>query len=137
MKNTDSELFSQTSTVKTGVFSLPYHEMKDRVLGKKYVLSLAFVGPARSRSLNRTYREKDKAANVLSFPLDKNGGEIVICPAVVRAQAAAYGYKRSPSGLRAFTAHLFIHGLFHLKGLDHGSTMEKAEKKILHGFNIL
>lgn len=125
-----------TSTVKTDVFYVQYHEIKERVLGKRYMLSLAFVGPARSRQLNKKYRTIDKAANVLSFPLEKNVGEIVICPAVVKKQAVAYGYANSPAGREAFTRYLFIHGLFHLKGLDHGSTMEKAEKQILHRFDI-
>ncbi len=99
-----------------------FARIKEHVLGKRYTLSLAFIGPNESRRLNKRYRGKNKAANVLSFPLEKNAGEILICPTEAKRQARAFG-----STPERFVAELFIHGLFHLKGMSHGSTMERRE----------
>ena len=53
-------------------------EIKENILGKKYTLSLVFIGDKLSKTLNQDYRQKDYGANILSFPLDKNSGEIFI-----------------------------------------------------------
>lgn len=105
--------------------------MKEAVLGESYELSLVFIGEKKSRELNKTYREKDKVANVLSFPLTPNSGEIFISPA--EAQRHAKDFNET---FTQFLAHLFIHGLFHLKGMQHGSTMEKAERKIMAKYSL-
>jgi ssRNA-specific RNase YbeY (16S rRNA maturation enzyme) len=52
--------------------------MKDKVLGKKYELSLVFIGDKKSLSLNKQFRKKNHIANVLSFPIDADLGEIFI-----------------------------------------------------------
>ncbi len=92
--------------------------IKNRVLGKKYELSLVFTKDTLMRRLNRTYRGLDKTSNVLAFPLSKTSGEIFINP--LRAKPFS-------------VTHLFIHALLHLKGMTHGDIMEQAEKKLLHG----
>lgn len=111
--------------------SLPFFDIKNEVLGKSYELSLVFGGSALSKKLNKTYRGKDKPTNILSFPLSENSGEIFIDVKKARSEADDFGTN--------FTIHvgrLFIHGLFHLKGLDHGSTMDKEEEKIRAIFGI-
>lgn len=109
----------------------PYEKMKDAVLGKKYELSLTFVGPARAKQLNIEYRSKDYTPNVLSFPLDAMHGEIIICPQVAKTQAKDFDLS-----VHGYIAYLFIHGLVHLKGHDHGDTMEKLEQKYMRQFNV-
>lgn len=108
---------------------LPYDAIKDGVLGKAYELSLTFVGERRAQQLNKTYRKKTYAPNVLSFPLDDRHGEIYICPR--RAQVEAKQFSLTPTQYIGF---LFIHGCLHLKGHDHGATMEKTEQRLLHKF---
>lgn len=81
--------------------------------------------------LNRTYRGKDKPTNVLSFSLSKNEGELIICLAKVRKETKLF--HRSFPNLLAF---LVIHGLFHLKGHDHGSTMERNEERVRRRFKV-
>lgn len=127
----DSESLTITNFTKGKLPSLPFAQMKDAALGKDYELSLVFIGERRSKNLNITYRNKHKSGNVLSFPLDKKTGEIFICPA--RARREAKSFDRSYTH---FIAFLFIHGLLHLKGMDHGSTMEKAEEKIRAQFGV-
>jgi probable rRNA maturation factor len=68
---------------------------------------------------------------VLSFPLDKTTGEVYICPAVSNKEASKFNLSQP-----GYVAYLFIHGLLHLKGHDHGDTMDKLERKYLKLFKI-
>jgi probable rRNA maturation factor len=84
-------------------------------------ISVLLVGPARSRALNARYRRRAHATNVLSFPASATArrssgllGDLVICPAVLRAEARAQGLP-----LAAHWAHLVVHGTLHLLGFDH------------------
>lgn len=105
--------------------------MKNKVLGQDYELSLAFIGRDRMRALNRSYRNKDKVTDILSFPLTKKTGEIFMN--LERSRANAKKFSRSANDHVAF---LFIHGLLHLKGMDHGSRMEQEEKTFGSFFGI-
>ncbi len=109
---------------------LPFVRLKEEILGNKYELSIALVTPRESHRLNLTYREKDNATNVLSFPLSKNSGELVLD--IKTSTADAKNFDMTPN---KFLLFLVIHGMLHLKGMEHGSTMEKAEKKFLKIFS--
>ena len=109
----------------------PYETIKNTILGKSYTLSLTFVGEARAQKLNIAYRQKDYIPNVLSFPLDAKTGEIFICPQVAKKQAKDFNLS-----VDGYIAFLFIHGCVHLKGHDHGDTMDKLEQKYLRQFSI-
>jgi len=97
-------------------------------------ITLRLVGEQEGRELNRTYRGKDYATNVLTFPLVADPllmGDIVLCAPVVEKEAAAQG-----KPLAAHYAHLTVHGVLHLQGYDHeteaeGDRMEAAETHIL------
>lgn len=116
--------FSITNLTRGQLPRLPFRALKEKVLGKKYDLSLVFIDENKSKELNRIYRKKNKPTNVLSFPLGKLEGEIFICIKVAKKEAAGYG-----KTWQDFLAFLVIHGMLHLKGLRHGSIMDKAEKK--------
>lgn len=90
--------------------------IKNKVLGKNYDLSVFFLPGDQMSRLNKIYRKKDYAANVLSFPLEKNSGEILL--------NKIYRGKN-------YADYLFIHSLLHLKGLKHGQKMDRAEIKIM------
>ncbi len=111
--------------------NLPYQDIKEAILGKRYQLSLSFVGETRARQLNQTYRNKDYVPNVLSFPLTATAGEIVIAPRIAAREAKKFSL--SPRGYHGF---LFIHGCLHLKGYDHGATMDRLEQKYVRQFNL-
>ena len=117
------------------------HIPSDRVLRKwaraalkrSATLTLRYVGEAEGRRLNRKFRGKDYATNVLTFAYAKAplAGDIVICAPVVAREARSQG-----KGLAAHHAHLVVHGLLHLEGLDHerardAEHMEKRERSIL------
>lgn len=111
---------------------LPYDAMKNAVLGHKYDLSLVFIGNKLSRKLNSSWRGKDKSTNILSFPLSENSGEIFIDLPLCQRQA-----KNSEWKIEIWVSRLFIHGLLHLKGMQHGDTMERAEIKFFKKFNLI
>jgi probable rRNA maturation factor len=110
---------------------VPFKRIKERVLGLSYNLSLVFIGDARMRSLNRAYRGRDATTDILSFPLDAEHGEMFISLNASRAKARERGMTES-----IYLAFLFIHGLVHLKGYDHGAAMERLEKRYCAHFNI-
>jgi probable rRNA maturation factor len=111
--------------------TLPYEDIKNAVLGKKYELSLTFVGKVRAQKLNKEYRDATYVPNVLSFPLSEAMGEIYIAPSVAEKEAKKFSL--TPKG---YVGYLFIHGLLHLKGYPHGATMERAEKKFVSQFKL-
>jgi probable rRNA maturation factor len=93
-------------------------------------VSVAFVDDAVIRDLNREYRSKDDATDVLSFPGDEPGelGEIVIAAGVCRRQATEAGHA---FGTEARV--LALHGLLHLLGYDHErdrGTMARLEARL-------
>lgn len=100
--------------------------------------TLRIVDIEEGETLNKTWRNKEHATNVLSFPVDKNIlgktnyiGDIVIC-----AQIAEHEAKAQKKSIDAHWAHLVIHGILHLQGYDHekdNGEMEKKEIQILMG----
>jgi len=88
------------------------------------------------RTLNRLYRDQDKATNVLSFPAgDIDGlpadvsrllGDIVACASVVATEASEQG-KTLPD----HWAHMLVHGTLHLLGFDHENDVEAAKMEAL------
>ena len=88
--------------------------------GKRY-LSLLFVGPKKMRQLNKVYRGKDKATNVLAFPGGQEAlGEIVLCPFVIRKDALEYKIS-----FQMAISRMFVHGLLHLLGYNHKTSHEE------------
>ena len=90
-------------------------------------LTLRFVKTREGRRLNRDFRGKDDATNVLTFDYARRPGieaDIVICVPVVRREAQA-----QRKSLRAHLAHLVIHGTLHAQGFDH---LRSYLKKVFH-----
>ncbi|MFA6227183.1 MAG: rRNA maturation RNase YbeY [Candidatus Paceibacterota bacterium] len=102
--------------------SLPFLNMKNYVLGEDYSLSLVIVGKKKIRDLNKKYRGIDSSTDILSFPLEKKLGEIFICQDIAREKAPLFEREYNN-----FLSYLFIHGLVHLLGYDHGIKMEEVE----------
>ena len=97
-------------------------------------IAIRLVELDEGQALNKEYRGKDYATNVLSFPYDIEpvvSGDLVICPAVVAREAA-----EQSKPLAAHYAHLVVHGMLHLQGWDHendddAQAMEEEETEIL------
>jgi len=91
-------------------------------------ITVRIVGIREGRALNRRFRARDEATNVLSFPETL---DIVLCHPVVVREARAQG-----KSVTAHYAHLAVHGALHLQGHDHmkprdAARMERAEVRIL------
>ncbi|MBU9578380.1 rRNA maturation RNase YbeY [Ralstonia mannitolilytica] len=99
-------------------------------------LNVRFVGEEEGRTLNRTYRGKDYATNVLTFSYAENeddpvSADIVLCHPVVVNEAKEQG-----KPVLAHYAHLIVHGTLHAQGYDHedpadAEEMEGIETQIL------
>lgn len=85
-------------------------------------LSLALVGQARIRQLNRKYRGKNRVTDVLSFQGD-GGGEIVICLSQVKRNAKKYQIT-----FKKELTKVLIHGILHVLGYEHGKRLSAADK---------
>jgi probable rRNA maturation factor len=93
-------------------------------------ITLRVVGAREGRQLNKAFRKKDRPTNVLSFPLEGEG-DIVLCHPVVVREA-----REQAKSVAAHYAHLVVHGVLHLRGLDHGPEMERREVRILRRFGV-
>ena len=112
-------------------------------------LAIRIVDAREGRALNRHYRGKDYATNVLSFPAQMTEGvklpkgvklpllgDLVICAPVVAREA-----REQKKALAAHYAHLTVHGTLHLLGWDHedereAEAMEQLEREILAELGI-
>lgn len=112
-------------------------------------LAIRIVGTKEGRALNRHYRGKDYATNVLSFPADVAEGvkmpkgvkmpllgDLVLCAPVIAREA-----REQKKPLIAHYAHLTVHGALHLLGWDHDNDtdadcMEQLERNILAGLGV-
>ena len=105
-------------------------------------VTVRIVDEDEARELNRDYRGKDYATNVLTFAYGEGDdmplpeglplmGDLVLCRQVVEREAAEQG-----KALDAHYAHLSVHGMLHLQGFDHledaeAEDMEARERQIL------
>ena len=102
-------------------------------------IAVRIVDAEEGRALNRDYRGKDYATNVLTFDYSHEpvvGADLVICAEVVEREAAAMGIP-----LLDHYAHLLVHGTLHAQGYDHeqdaeAECMEARESEILAGLGV-
>ncbi len=102
-------------------------------------LTVRVVGAAEGQALNRDYRQRDYATNVLTFDYSHEPlvvADLVLCAPVVQAEAQAQG-----KTLAEHYAHLLVHGALHAQGYDHededeAAEMEALETRILAGLGV-
>jgi probable rRNA maturation factor len=91
-------------------------------------LTIRFVDGDEGRALNRDYRGKDYATNVLTFAYTEDGdsavtqADIVLCTDVLQREAA-----EQDKALAEHAAHLVVHGVMHAQGYDHETDADAAE----------
>lgn len=123
-------MFSLANKTKSKLPSLPFHQIKEKILGKKFELSLVFIGDTLSKKMNLKWRRKKTPTNILSFSLSPCEGEIFINLRLATKQAKKFE-RNSTEHIKA----LVIHGLLHLKGMTHSSKMESEEAKFYNFFS--
>jgi len=151
----NSELKGDTSKdleraiVATSVVMTQYLKKNPHFAGVQDVtLTLTLCGRTKIKTLNRTYRNKDKVTDVLSFPIYENLrpdkkvkeknlpqmdlGDLIICREVAKAQSKEFKVTYPQEII-----HLIVHGFLHLLGFDHEVSlkeeviMEKEEAKLV------
>lgn len=88
-------------------------------------ITVRIVGAEEGQALNRAYRAKDYATNVLTFDYAREpvvSADLVLCAPVVAREAAELGV-----ALRAHYAHLLVHGTLHAQGFDHEDDADARE----------
>lgn len=106
----------------------------DAAAHKNLAITVRIVDRREGRRLNRDFRHRDYATNVLTFTYADTkplAGDVIVCAPVVAREARA---QRKP--LRAHYAHLVVHGVLHVQGFDHeadrdADQMESRERAIL------
>ena len=103
-------------------------------LARAAAATVRIVDAEEGRRLNRDYRGKDYATNVLTFEYggEPLSGDIVLCAPGVAREAAEQG-----KGLDAHYAHLLVHGMLHLQGYDHETDAEAAVMEALESFVMM
>jgi probable rRNA maturation factor len=102
-------------------------------------ITVRIVGEAEGRELNKAYRRKDYATNVLTFDYERAPvvvADLVLCAPVVAREAREQG-----KSLEAHYAHLLVHGALHAQGFDHervrdARVMEAREREVLAGLGF-
>jgi probable rRNA maturation factor len=99
-------------------------------------LTLRFCGAREGRELNRDFRQRDYATNVLTFPLNESSdpalpvkADIVVCVPVVAKEARQQG-----KTFYTHCAHMIVHATLHAHGLDH---QRKAEAEVMENIEIV
>lgn len=124
------------TTIRGPVPRISYETLAREILGSSYQLSLVICGDKLAKRINEEYRKKSYSPNVLSFEIDKNEGEIFLNIRKAEREARQYG-----TTLTKRAALLFVHGCYHLKGLDHQNEketerMEAREQQTLKKFRL-
>jgi probable rRNA maturation factor len=139
MLELDLQIASQASRLPSAAQFRTWCEAALRQRTADSELTIRLVDEGEGRELNRTYRQRDYATNVLSFPADLPDeldgiplldipllGDLVICVPVVEREAG-----EQHKSLDAHWAHLVIHGCLHLLGYDHLEDAEAEEMEAL------
>ena len=126
---------------------------EENIQASKLYITVTFTDPEHIQEINKTYRNIDKATDVLSFPMfereelekkikDKDFpyedilGDIIISISKVKEQAKEYGHS-----FERELSYMLVHGFYHLMGYDHikeedKKEMRTKEEKILKMLNV-
>ena len=130
--------FGQLADAALHRATLPRHKVARWIrhaLQSDAEITVRIVGSAEGQALNRDYRHKDYATNVLTFDYTQEPvvtADLVLCAPVVAAEAMEQG-----KSLQAHYAHLLVHGTLHAQGWDHESSEEDAQVMELREVEIM
>ncbi len=128
MQSNSIEIYNET---KWQINTLPFLAIKNKILGKKFNLSVSILNPKNAQKVNKKIRKKTYTPNTLSFKYSNTSGEIVLCPEVFTKENYGVGSKFENKII-----YLFIHSCIHLLDLDHGPKMDELEEKFVKAFVV-
>jgi probable rRNA maturation factor len=135
--------FGDLQDAKRHRAALPRHSVARWIrhaLERDAEITVRIVDAEEGQALNRSYRQKDYATNVLTFDYTREPvvtADLVLCAPVVEREAREQG-----KTLQAHYAHLLVHGTLHAQGWDHetgdadAQAMEAREIEILAGLGV-
>ena len=135
--------FGQLKDASRHRAALPRHSVARWIrhaLASDAEITVRIVGLGEGQALNRDYRQRDYATNVLTFDYSREpvvAADLVLCAPVIAKEA-----KENKKTLQAHYAHLLVHGTLHAQGWDHetgkadAEAMEAREIEILAGLGI-
>jgi probable rRNA maturation factor len=135
--------FGDIKDAKRHRAALPRHSVMRwlrHALGSDAEITVRIVDAEEGQALNRSYRQKDYATNVLTF--DYRAGPLVTADLVLCAPVIAKEARENRKTLKDHYAHLLVHGALHAQGWDHetgeadADAMEAREVEILAGLGI-
>ena len=130
--------FGDVEDVKTHRAALPRHSVARWIrhaLGTDAEITVRIVGEEEGQALNKGYRQRDYATNVLTFDYTQEPvvtADLVLCAPVVAREA-----RENKKTLSAHYAHLLVHGTLHAQGWDHETGEEEAEEMEAREIEIL
>lgn len=122
-------------------YNIDFEKIANAVVGKKYQeseVSITLTDDTEIHALNKMYRNMDKPTNVLSFEL---GDDILLGDIYISLDTVMREARDANISVAEHTAHMVVHGMFHLLGYDHltdaqARVMEGKEIKVLHKLGI-
>ena len=122
-------------------YDIDFEKIANMVVGKKYAdaeVSITLTDDAEIHALNKMYRNIDKPTNVLSFEL---GDDVLLGDIYISLDTVLREADDAHISVAAHTAHMVVHGMFHLLGYDHltdaqARVMESKEIKVLKKLGI-
>ncbi len=130
--------FGQLDNAAVHRAALPRHAVTRWIrhaLAREAEITVRIVDSDEGRALNRDYRHKDYATNVLTFDYSREPvvcADLVLCAPVVAQEAREQG-----KTLQAHYAHLLVHGTLHAQGWDHETSEQDAEEMEAYEIEIL
>ena len=119
------EIFNETNTETPEINFL---ELKNKILGDNFDLTISFLLPKNSQKINKRQRKQSYVPNTLSFKYSPTSGEIIMTPEIIEGE----DYTLADENIVLYTEkilYLTIHSMLHLTDLDHGEEMERLEVK--------
>lgn len=105
---------------------------------QRFPFAITFLSEPEIQQINKKFRQKDKATNILTFPYESQDlfAEFFLCPSIIQQEA-----QQQNKSIKNHYAHLLIHGFLHAFGYDHveenqAKIMENLEINILQSLNI-
>ena len=117
-------LIPQVNIIKAAKAAFRKLEKRGHLKASSFSLSIVFVGVKRMRAMNKEYLNHDYVTDVLTFDLEENQGEIIICPSVASVNAKVYRIS-TESEIILYV----IHGILHLAGFDDHSPQDILEMR--------
>ena len=130
--------FGEISNAARHRTALPRHKVVSWIrhsLAHDAEITVRIVGAEEGQRLNREFRKKDYATNVLTFDYMQSPvlmADLVLCAPVVAQEAREQG-----KTLQAHYAHLLVHGTLHAQGWDHETSEADAEAMEAHEIEIM